>query len=838
MKKSNIALLLMSLLLIGFSNCKKETEPPTERFSINKEKEKVLPMTTSVTITGEYTFSGKVKSMKLKLGTNENLFGSDEYAAELANKSYSATISDLKPGSLYYYRYLVDYGDEVDFESDIYYFTTLSDVPIVKALEVLAIDSTTFRIKCEVLSDGGSEVTERGICWNNFGDPGMDDDTLRYSIGGIGQYNIRMEDLVLGKKYYVRAYAKSSAGIGLSEEVLNFETVAPSGVSVDIELSCNPEEGGTVTGGGAFEVGTQCIVTAIANTGYTFVNWTENGVQVSSDAQFTFTVTTGRSLVANFTMQDYIITAEVDPENSGIVTGAGGYNYGEQCTLTATAMTGYDFVKWTKGGTTVSTNAEYSFTVTATTTYVAHFSIKSYSVSVSANPSNGGTVTGGGTFNYGELRTVHATPANGFAFTNWTDDGDEVSTDANYTFTVSSNRNLVANFTVLQPDEYSITVSANPSEGGTVTGSGTYQQGQSCTVKATSKPNFTFVNWTENGNQVSDLAEYTFTVTGNRVLVANFEAQTPTEYTVSVSANPSNGGTVTGGGIFQQGQQCTVTATANEGYNFTNWTEGGNVVSTQASYTFTVNTNRNLVANFSQQSYTINASASPSNGGTVSGAGNYNYGQSCTLSATAANGYTFTNWTENGNQVSTNANYTFTVNANRILVANFSAQSYTISVSGSPSNGGSVSGGSTYNYGQSCTVSATANSGYTFTNWTENGNVVSTNANYTFTVTSNRTLMANFTAQPQAPTGAINGLFSVSTSKQVWFSQGNLQYIGSVGTPYWKFAENQWDYLGTTTGQNSSNHNVDRDLFGWGTSGWYNGNVYYMPFDTEDAYPT
>lgn len=65
--------------------------------------------------------------------------------------------------------------------------------------------------------------------------------------------------------------------------------------------------------------------------------------------------------------------------------------------------------------------------------------------------------------------------------------------------------------------------------------------------------------------------------------------------------------------------------------------------------------------------------------------------------------------------------------------------------------------------------------------------------------------------------GALTGQFSVSGTKKVYFSKGNLQYIGSAATPYWKFADNQWDYLGTSTGQNSSATNVDRDLFGWGT---------------------
>ncbi len=87
-------------------------------------------------------------------------------------------------------------------------------------------------------------------------------------------------------------------------------------------------------------------------------------------------------------------------------------------------------------------------------------------------------------------------------------------------------------------------------------------------------------------------------------------------------------------------------------------------------------------------------------------------------------------------------------------------------------------------------------------------------------------------------TGAINGLFSVSENQQVYFSQGNLQYIGSASTPYWKFAENQWDCFGTTTGQNSSYQNVDRDLFGWGTSGYNHGATYYQPYSTypENSY--
>ncbi len=66
--------------------------------------------------------------------------------------------------------------------------------------------------------------------------------------------------------------------------------------------------------------------------------------------------------------------------------------------------------------------------------------------------------------------------------------------------------------------------------------------------------------------------------------------------------------------------------------------------------------------------------------------------------------------------------------------------------SASPSAGGRVAGAGTFASGSSPTVTATANSGYTFANWTDNGAVVSSSASYTFTLTANRTLVANFPA--------------------------------------------------------------------------------------------
>ena len=84
-----------------------------------------------------------------------------------------------------------------------------------------------------------------------------------------------------------------------------------------------------------------------------------------------------------------------------------------------------------------------------------------------------------------------------------------------------------------------------------------------------------------------------------------------------------------------------------------------------------------LEISFSNTGYDILACANPSNAGTVSGTGGYNYGETANLTATPETGYNFINWTENGTQVSTDLNYSFLVTGDRILVANFNQSTST-----------------------------------------------------------------------------------------------------------------------------------------------------------------
>lgn len=128
----------------------------------------------------------------------------------------------------------------------------------------------------------------------------------------------------------------------------------------EITASVNLKEGGSVKGAGKYEAAATCTLTAVANEGYGFSSWTENGVVVSNQPSYSFEVYQNRNLVANF-MANGAVVATVNPKGSGIVNGAGSYSGGSKCTLTAVANNGYAFLNWTENGRLISANDTLSF---------------------------------------------------------------------------------------------------------------------------------------------------------------------------------------------------------------------------------------------------------------------------------------------------------------------------------------------------------------------------------------------------------------------------------------------------------------------------------------------
>ena len=219
-----------------------------------------------------------------------------------------------------------------------------------------------------------------------------------------------------------------------------------------------------------------------------------------------------------------------------------------------------------------------------------------YTVTTLVNEEGMGTVVGANNYLAGESATLRATANTGYRFLNWTV-GKETLTDNPLTLTVNSDLTVTANFEAIPT--YTITANVNDESMGAVEGADVYYEGE--TVTLTAKPNagHAFVNWS---NDATD-NPLVFTATEDVEVTANFEILS---YTITVLANDEAKGSVIGAGTYEYGTEVTLTATANEGYEFVNWSNG----STENPLTMTVTSEETLTANFRQvlaTSITLNA---------------------------------------------------------------------------------------------------------------------------------------------------------------------------------------------------------------------------------------
>jgi PKD repeat protein len=259
-----------------------------------------------------------------------------------------------------------------------------------------------------------------------------------------------------------------------------------------------------------------------------------------------------------------------------------------------------------------------------------------YTLTLQADPSGGGSFNLNATSNHtaGETFWVQANRATNFTFVEWTLDGEVVSTEYRFQYTMPAHAvTLIAHYTYTpgspaEPNEPDIPakpvyvpiwLTAQPSAGGSfnITSGTTYEVGTSVNLQANPASNFTFVNWTQDGEVISESRSFKYIVLAgadaNR-LVANFtytpgspgEPSEPTPkkiyHRVYLMADPAGGGyfNTESGNQFEEGTQQTFRAYNNQWYTFQNWTRDGEVVSTNSSYTLTIPTEDvELVAHYS-----------------------------------------------------------------------------------------------------------------------------------------------------------------------------------------------------------------------------------------------
>ena len=639
-----------------------------------------------------------------------------------------------------------------------------------------------------------------------------------------------------------------------------------------ISVSASPELGGTVSGAGKYAPGATCTITAEANDGYVFVSWTLDGVVASYFSTYSFTVTESAEYVANFiavsngvvvgegttsssylpsysyyyyTLSQQIYTADELGIGAGEISSVSFFNTGTTRTRSYTVymlntnktsfVSGNDWIAVTESDLMFSgsiTMTQGSWTTIYFSTPFNYDGTSNIALIVDDN-------TGSWESPYMSCR-VSPTESNQSLYVY----SDGTNYDP-YNPSYSGTRPLSKNQIILgfPSYDYTVTVTANPTGGGVVSGGGDCYYGQPVTIVATASPGYVFSNWTKNGSVMSYLSSYTLTVTENAEYVANFQQvdgivigqatnanpYLPTYYYYSLTEQIYTAAEMGGESCdissvsffntssYSRTRNVTVYMVNTSKTSFestTDWiaiTESDQVFSgnvTIPSYgwatvyfdtpfhyngtsnvalimddntnsyntstscrTFGTNGNQALrlygsgtnydpiiptgysgalvseknqvIFGLPSWDYTVTVLADPTVGGEVNGGGLYYYGQNCTVTAEANSGYSFYYWTENGTVVSTNASYTFAVTDDRNLVSHF-GEPLMVTVSASPEAGGSVSGGGIYNYNESVMLTATTNPGYVFNKWTKNGSVVSYNPSCTVTVTESAEYVADF----------------------------------------------------------------------------------------------
>ena len=142
--------------------------------------------------------------------------------------------------------------------------------------------------------------------------------------------------------------AKDERGNALQEDyVWTFTTGTPLPM-FSVNVSSNPTLGGMTSGAGSFDQDATVTVIATPNTGYTFVNWTLAGVEVSTNANYEFVLTANTTLVANFIATVSGLTLNVTAVNGTVVKNPDNltYNSGDSVMLTPTPNSGYVFDSW------------------------------------------------------------------------------------------------------------------------------------------------------------------------------------------------------------------------------------------------------------------------------------------------------------------------------------------------------------------------------------------------------------------------------------------------------------------------------------------------------------
>ena len=423
--------------------------------------------------------------------------------------------------------------------------------------------------------------------------------------------------------------------------------------------------------------------------------------------------------------------------------------------------TDYHFIRWNDGN---SSNPR-TLIMSSDSAFTAVFAPDNSYITVTCNDSTRGTVTGSGLYSYNSPVVLTATAFSDYHFQRWSDGNTDnpryLNAIQDSTFTA-----------IFLPNISTIVVNNNNPTMGTVSGGGIYYYQNPAVISATPFTGHHFTTW----NDGISTNPRTIIVSQDSVFTANFAVNV---YTVTATSNNSSMGIVTGGGSYPYLSNVELTATAYYGHRFVQWSDG----STVNTRTLQVVSDTAFTAYFTPNTYTVTVTSNDTTMGSVFGSGTYNHGATATLSATAAYGYHFVQWSD-GNFDNPR---TITVTANATYTAQFALNTYSLTVLSNNTTMGTVSGSGNYPHNTPVYISATPNHGYHFVQWNDS---ITTNPRLV-NVTQNATYTAQFAFNTYTLT-VISGNGAYGTVS----GSGSYNYNTSAvitATPFYGYHFVQWN---------------------------------------------
>jgi uncharacterized repeat protein (TIGR02543 family) len=531
-----------------------------------------------------------------------------------------------------------------------------------------------------------------------------------------------------------------------------------------------------------YTYGTSVQLTPVAASGWTFSGW--SGDLTGTAVPGTVSMTGSKTVTATFTQNEYSLTVSTVGSGSVVKSPSQGtYHYGDVVQLTATPAAGYSFSGWSSG----LTGNPASVTITGDTVVTAYFAQIEYTLTVSASPAEGGSVTKNpdlAHFHYNDVVQLTAISSAGYSFAGWSGglSGNPAS------FTITGNMEVTAYFT---QNEYSLTVTVAPSSAaGSVSASipGPYHLNDIVTLTPTANLGYTFSSWSGDGINGAGNTRVV-TISGNMSVTATFTQNT---YTLTVTTVGSGSVNLNNNGPYYYGDIVELTAVPSAGWSFDHW--GGDLSGSINPTTILMDGDKAVTTTFTQNVYTLTVTTTGSGSVSLDNSGPYHYGDVVELTAVPVTGWSFQSWS---GELSGSVNpITILIDGNKAVTATFVQNAYTLTVStlgiGSVVK---VPDQASYHYGDVVELTAVPSTGWSFDHWSQD--LTGSFNPATLTITGNITVTAHFTENTYTLTVNVVGTgCSVSRDNNGPYHYNDVVHLTANAAVGWAFS--QWS--GALTG--------------------------------------